>query len=179
MRKNGNTPVYSPCWFRSPVIAFLSFWIAEYTAQPVRSLFINVYKTVLKSTNPRLKRVGQNRKINRNWPSVQFKCPIVGSTQLWLPLIAVVLSISSDNSTVCWIEQGFSFTYDTHSSECLYNKNHIYITSAVSLNSSSACHAIIKQEIIASFASYSAFLWGLKGWAQRILTNDLSNTWMN
>ena len=55
-------------------------------------------------------------------------------------------------------------------------KHHIYVTSAVSLNSPSACHAIIKHEIIASFASCSAFLSGLKGWAQRILTNDVSNT---
>jgi len=84
-----------------PVIAFLSFLIAEYTVQPLRSLFINVHKTALKSTNARPKRLRQNRKTNRNSPGVQFKCPIVGSTSLWLPLIAVGLWISSDNSTVC------------------------------------------------------------------------------
>ena len=43
-------------------------------------------------------------------------------------------------------------------------KHHIYVTSAVSLNSSSACHAIIKQEIGASFASFVLCIsFGIKG----------------
>ena len=43
-------------------------------------------------------------------------------------------------------------------------KHHIYVTSAVSLNSSSACHAIIKQEIGASFALFVLCIsFGIKG----------------
>ena len=40
------------------------------------------------------------------------------------------------------------------------HKHHDYVSSALSLKKSSACHAIMytEQEIIASIASYSAFL---------------------